>query len=64
MRELRTLLAMVSQLPLHLGLVHSFEALLRGCDDHYNGTQPTVDPVEFETHYDPNLVSNLSLSLC
>ena len=55
---------MVSQLPLHLGLVHSFEALLRGCDDHYNGTQPTVDPVEFETHYDPNLVSNLSISLC
>ncbi|CAI8026125.1 N-acetylglucosamine-1-phosphotransferase subunits alpha/beta, partial [Geodia barretti] len=54
-RELRTLLAMVSELPLHLGVVHSFESLLRECDDQYNGTRPTVDPIEYETHYDPNL---------
>ena len=57
MRELRTLLAMISELPLHLGIVHDFEALLRDCDQRYNGTRPSVDPVEFETHYDPNLVS-------
>ena len=56
-RELRTLLAMVSELPLHLGVVHSFESLLRECDNQYNGTRPTVDPIEYETHYDPNLVS-------
>ena len=55
-RELRTLLAMISDLPLHLGLVHSFEGILRQCDQHYNGTRPTVDPLEYETHYDPNLV--------
>ena len=55
-RELRTLLAMISDLPLHLGMVHSFEELLRDCDKQYNGTRPSVDPLEYETHYDPNLV--------
>ena len=62
-RELRTLLAMISELPLHLGIVHSFEDLLRECDKHYNGTRPSVDPLEFETHYDPNLVCSHS-TLC
>ena len=55
-RELRTLLAMVSTLPLDLQTVHQFEALLRECDQNFNGTRPSVDPVEFETHYDPDLV--------
>lgn len=48
---------MISELPLHLGIVHEFEALLRECDKHYNGTRPIIDPIEYETHYDPNLVS-------
>lgn len=47
---------MISSLPLYLGIVHSFEDLLRQCDQHYNGTRPSVDPLEYETHYDPNLV--------
>lgn len=54
-RELRTLLARVSSLPLDLQTVHQFEDLLRECGQHFNGTQPSVDPVEFETHYDPDL---------
>ena len=57
MRELRTLLAMVSPLPLHLGTVHDFENLLHKCEEKFNGTRPSVDPIQYETHYDPNLVS-------
>ena len=56
MRELRTLLAMISSLPLHLGTVHEFEDMLRECDRKYNGTRPSVEPLLYETHYDPNLV--------
>ena len=63
-RELRTLLAMISELPLHLGTVHSFESLLQSCERRYNGTRPTVDPIEYETHYDPNLVSLQTMPCC
>lgn len=56
MRELRTLLAKITDLPINLQAVHNFEDLLHKCDKEYNGTRPTVDPVEFETHYDPDLV--------
>lgn len=60
-RELRTLLSRVGNLPLDLQTVNSFEDLLRQCDKQYNGTRPSVDPIEFETHYDPDLVG-VSLS--
>jgi len=50
-------LAKISDLPIDLKAVHKFEDLLRKCDREYNGTRPSVDPVEFETHYDPDLVS-------
>ena len=63
-RELRTLLALVSDLPLHLGTVHSFEDLLRDCQKHYNGTPPSVAPLEYEINYDPNLVSPISTPPC
>ncbi len=55
-RELRTLLSRITDLPLGLEAVNNFESLLRECDKHYNGTRPSVDPIEFETHYDPDLV--------
>ena len=56
-RELRTLLAQVNSLPLELSAIQNFEGMLRDCDKDFNGTRPSVDPIEFETHYDPDLVS-------
>ena len=31
--------------------------MLEACDQAYNGTRPIVEPIEYETHYDPDLVS-------
>ena len=57
-RELRTLMARVTDLPLDAKKTDAFESILRNCQGTYNGSVPTVDPVEFETHYDPDLVSH------
>ncbi|KAL5473979.1 hypothetical protein EMCRGX_G028549 [Ephydatia muelleri] len=54
-RELRTLMARVTDLPLDAKKTDAFESILRNCQGTYNGSVPTVDPVEFETHYDPDL---------
>ena len=55
-RELRTLLARVGGVPITLEEVHKFEQLLHNCSMKYTGPLPTVDPSEYETHYDPELV--------
>ena len=54
-RELRTLMARVTDLPLDAKKIDAFEGILKNCQTVYNGSVPTVDPVEFETHYDPAL---------
>lgn len=56
-RELRTMLAMFSELPIDMDDVRGFEDLLRSCDKEYNGTRPSIAPIEYDTHYDPDLVS-------
>ncbi len=56
-RELRSLLSMLSDLPIQLKHVESFQGILQSCDEAYNGTRPSVEPIEYETHYDPDMVS-------
>ena len=56
-RELRTMLAKFSELPIDLDDVRNFENLLRTCNEKYNRTRPSISPIEYETHYDPDLVS-------
>ena len=51
------MLAMFSELPIDMEDVRGFEDLLRSCDNEYNGTRPSISPIEYETHYDPDLVS-------
>ena len=51
------MLAMFSELPIDTDDVRSFEDLLRSCDKEYNGTRPSIAPIEYDTHYDPDLVS-------
>ena len=51
------MLAMFSELPIDLDDVHKFEALLRSCDKQFNGTRPSVSSIEYDTNYDPDLVS-------
>lgn len=51
------MLAKFSELPIDLDDVRNFENLLRTCDEKYNGTRPSISPIEYETHYDPDLVS-------
>ncbi len=58
MRELRTLLSMFSELPIELKHVEEFQEMLESCDRKYNGTRPSVEPIEYETHYDPDMVNN------
>lgn len=55
-RELRTLLSMLSELPIELKHVENFQSMLESCDKAYNGTRPLVEPIEYETHYDPDMV--------
>ena len=50
-------MARVTDLPLDAKKIDAFEGILKNCQTVYNGSVPTVDPVEFETHYDPDLVS-------
>ena len=56
-RELRSLLSMLSDLPIELKHVESFQGILESCDEAYNGTRPSVEPIEYETLYDPDMVS-------
>ena len=56
-RELRTLLVKLSTLPVALEDIEKFENMLKKCGRSYNGSPPSVDPIEYETHYDPELVS-------
>ena len=49
---------MLSDLPIELKHVESFQSMLESCDQAYNGTRPNVEPIEYETHYDPDLVSS------
>ncbi len=56
-RELRSLLSILSDLPIQLKHVESFQSTLQSCDEAYNGTRPSVEPIEYETHYDPDMVS-------
>ena len=62
-RELRTLLVKTVDLPLTVSKIDDFEKMLRQCGQLYNTSFPSVDPVEFETHYDPDLVCDIGLSL-
>ena len=50
------MLVMVNALPIAVEDVVAFEQLLQECDEQFNGTRPTINPMEFETHYDPNMV--------
>ena len=52
------MLAKFSELPIDLDDVRNFEKLLRTCDEKYNGTRPSISLIEYETHYDPDLVSD------
>jgi UDP-N-acetylglucosamine-lysosomal-enzyme len=54
-RELRTLLVKVMEIPLTSKKIHEFESMLRFCAHNFNGTSPSVDPMDFESHYDPDL---------
>ena len=47
----------VSTLPLTMEDVDKFENMLKKCGRSYKGEIPSVDPIEYETHYDPDLVS-------
>ena len=61
------MLAMFSDLPIDLEDVRNFENLLRSCDKEYNGTRPSISPVEYDTHYDPDLVGGMNktkLKIC
>ena len=49
----------LSSLPLGMEDVTNFETMLKKCGRSYEGTPPTVDPIEYETHYDPDLVSGV-----
>ena len=51
------MLAMFSELPIDMEDVQGFEDLLRSCDKEYNGTRPSITPIEYDTHYDADLVS-------
>ena len=39
--------------------VEGFENTLKKCGRSYKDTPPSVDPIEYETHYDPDLVIKL-----
>ena len=54
------MLAMFSELPIDLEDVRNFENLLRSCDKEYNGTRPSISPVEYDTHYDQDLVGGMN----
>ncbi len=53
---------MLSELPIELKHVEEFQEMLDSCDRNYNGTRPSVEPIEYETHYDPDMVSILTPS--
>ena len=55
-RELRTLLALISSLPITMEDVHKLEEMLKTCNKSYNGTAPQVSAMEYETLYDASLV--------
>lgn len=57
MRELRTLLVKLEDTPLVYEKIKDFEDILKACARSYSENSPSVDPIEFETHYDPDLVS-------
>ena len=57
-RELRTLLARIEDVPITLGDIHRFEQILHNCSSNYTGPVPHVDPQDYETHYDPDLVDH------
>lgn len=54
-RELRTLLVRLKGVPLTASVINDFEAVLKDCALKYNHSLPSVDPLEYETNYDPNL---------
>ena len=62
-RELRTLLAQLYDIPVTLPKIEELEKVLNDCRLNYTGTTPSIDPVEFEILYDPNLVSKQSIPL-
>ena len=58
------MLAKISNLPIDIKAVTSFEKMLKSCDMDYNGTHPSIEPILFDTLYDPDIVSgNNVLSL-
>lgn len=57
-RELRTLLAMTTTLPITMDDVHGLEDMLKSCDQNYTLPRPQVSPREYETLYDPKLVGH------
>ena len=46
----------VSTLPLTMEDVDKFENMLKKCGRSYKGEIPSVDPIEYETYYDPDQV--------
>lgn len=56
-RELRTLLTLLSDLPIDMDDVKKLEEMLKSCDANYTGPHPHVSDREYETLYDSNLVS-------
>ena len=55
-RELRTLLVKLMDTPLTSQKIGDFEEMLKQCNSLYSMPTPSIDPIEFETHYDPDLV--------
>ena len=56
-RELRTLLTLISELPIDMDDVKNLEELLKSCDTNYTGPRPHVTPRDYEMLYDSSLVS-------
>ena len=63
-RELRTLLVRLKGVPLTANIINSFEGVLKDCDVQYNHSSPSIDPLEYETHYDPDLVIRNNNGIC
>lgn len=57
MRELRTMLTLISSLPITMEDVSKLENILKTCDEEYTWPRPQVSELEYETLYDPKLVS-------
>lgn len=46
-------------IPLTVKKIDEFENTLKECSQLYNHSLPSINPMEYETHYDPDLVSML-----